>query len=198
MKTNYLKILALMLLVACQSPKESHDHEGHEHESHGHENQDQHPKGTAKSPFTTAMANVGTNHVHIEYSAPSVRERVIYGGLVAFDQVWATGANNSTSVSFSEDVIIEGKTISKGKYGLFTIPSENEWTVILNTNWDQHLADDYDMSLDVVRVQLPIQKIDPISESLTYKVLDAGSGKGSISFQWAERGFELPIQNVGK
>jgi hypothetical protein len=198
MKTNYLKILALMLLVACQSPKESHDHEGHEHESHGHENHDQHPKGTAKSPFTTAMANVGTNHVHIEYSAPSVRERVIYGGLVAFDQVWATGANNATSVSFSEDVIIEGKTISKGKYGLFTIPSENEWTLILNTNWDQHLADDYDMSLDVVRVQLPIQKIDPISESLTYKVLDAGSGKGSISFQWAERGFELPIQNVGK
>jgi hypothetical protein len=197
MKTSYLKILALLAFIACQSPKESHDHEGHDHEGHEHQHSE-HPKGTAKSPFTTAMANVGSNHVHIEYSSPSVRERVIYGGLVAFDQVWATGANNATSVSFSEDVVIGGKTIAKGKYAIFTIPGENEWTVIINTNWDQHLADDYDTSSDVVRVTLPIVAVDPISESLTYKVQDLGSGKGIISFQWANRGFELPLENSVK
>jgi hypothetical protein len=198
MKTTYIKILALLAFVACQSPKESHDHEGHDHEGHDHGQVDQHPKGTAKSPFTTAMANVGTSHVHIEYSSPSVRERVIYGGLVAFDQVWATGANNATTVSFSEDMEINGKVITKGKYALFTIPGENNWTVILNSNWDQHLADEYEEKQDVIRVNLPIKTIEPISESLTYQVQDLGSGKGVISFQWADRGFELPLANISK
>jgi hypothetical protein len=97
------------------------------------------------------MANIGSVHVHIDYSSPSVRGREIFGGLVAFDEVWVTGAHSATNISFDKDLMIEGKEVKSGKYALFTIPGKESWTVILNSNYDQHLADDYTEEEDVAR-----------------------------------------------
>jgi hypothetical protein len=131
-----------------------------------------------------AMANVGDSHVHIEYNAPSKRGRTIFGGLVAYGEVWVTGAHNATSINFSEDVEIGGVIVPKGKYGLFTIPGEKEWTVIINTKWDQHLADNYDPSEDVVRVTTAPSKLNEPVEMLTYEVLATGDKKGKVSINW--------------
>lgn len=71
------------------------------------------------------MAMIGENHVHIDYGSPSVRGRNIWNGLVAYNQVWATGTHKATWIDFSKDVMIEGQHIPKGKYRFFIIPDKN-------------------------------------------------------------------------
>jgi hypothetical protein len=196
MKTkNYLIILSSLIIFSCSSNKQddkvgdSNDHAHHDHAA---------PSETvaSKSPRTAAMANVGTNHVHIDYSAPSVRGRQVFGGLVAFDEVWVTGAHSATSISFSKDILIDGKNIPSGKYALFTIPGENEWVVIINKNWEQHLADDYDESEDVLRTKVIPNKLENPVEQLNFKVADLGGKKGRIVFQWSELEFQVPLESI--
>jgi hypothetical protein len=100
------------------------------------------------------MATIGGTTVHIEYSSPGVKERIVWGGLVAYDKVWVTGAHKATSVHFSKGVEINGRKIPAGKYAFFTIPGKEKWIVILNTRFDQHLADEYNEKEDVLRLEV--------------------------------------------
>jgi hypothetical protein len=145
------------------------------------------------SPHQTAMANIGDAHVHVDYSAPSVRNRIIWNGLVAYDQVWVTGAHRATSFNFSKDVTIDGKKIPKGEYAFFTIPNKDEWTLILNENYDQHLTDDYDQNLDVIRLKVKPEILDQPVETLTYEVKPGDNGKGEISLAWEKIRVTLPF-----
>ena len=99
MKSIYVLILAIMI-SACSTPSEKKD-EGHsnemDHSAHTSANSEQ-PK--SKSPKQMAMTNVGDNHIHIEYSSPSVRGRQIFGGLVAYGEVWVTGAHKQRASTF--------------------------------------------------------------------------------------------------
>jgi hypothetical protein len=189
---NKLIIAALLLSISCSSPKEekvveSNGHENHDHSAHA-------GTSNAKSPRTAAMANIGSNHVHIDYSAPSVRGRQIFGGLVAFDEVWVTGAHSATSIAFNEDLIIEGQKVPKGKYALFTIPRENSWTVILNKNFEQHLADDYDEAEDVLRIKIETFTPEVQVEQLKFEVISKTSNSGVLRFSWDQTAFELDIE----
>ncbi|TVP48395.1 MAG: DUF2911 domain-containing protein [Mongoliibacter sp.] len=189
---NKLIIAALLLSISCSSPKEekvaeSNGHEHHDHSAHA-------GTSNAKSPRTAAMANIGSNHVHIDYSAPSVRGRQIFGGLVAFDEVWVTGAHTATSIAFNKDLIIEGEKVPKGKYALFTIPGENSWTVILNKNYEQHLADDYDEADDVLRIKIETFTPEVQAEQLKFEVISKTSNSGVLRFSWDQTAFELDIE----
>lgn len=144
----------------------------------------------------TAMTNVGKNHVHIEYHSPSKRSRQIFGGLVAYGEVWVTGAHNATSIRFSKDVEIGGVKIPEGKYALFTIPGENEWTVIINRNWDQHLADEYDESEDVVRLTVTPKIVEEPVESLTYEIIAEDENTGTVVISWDDLRISFTIQNA--
>jgi hypothetical protein len=186
--------LFVILFASCNNQKSQEDHQGHEHHDHASSTQGQ----QSKSPRETAMANIGTTHVHMDYSAPSVRGRQIFGGLVAFGEVWVTGAHSATSISVSDDVEISGKLLPKGKYALFTIPGQDEWTVIINTNYDQHLADEYDAKDDVFRINVKPTQIDTPVEKLEFKVEEQGSGQGLISFSWESSSFSLPIKAVNQ
>jgi len=137
-----------------------------------------------KSPRTAAMAMVGDNHVHIDYGSPSVRGRVIWNGLVAYKQVWATGAHKATWIEFSEDIKINTQVIPKGKYGFFTIPDKKEWTLILSKDWDMHLADNYTPQNDAIRINVRPKKNKTLTEALTYQVEELGDQKGKISMSW--------------
>jgi hypothetical protein len=152
-------------------------------------------KSTAKpkSPRLSAMSMVGDNHVHIDYGSPSVRGRTIWNGLVAYNQVWATGAHKATWIEFSKDVMIQGKHVPKGKYGFFTIPNEKEWTLILSKTWDMHLADDYKQEDDMIRLIVKPETNTQLVEALTYEVIPAQSNKGRIKMSWAylSVGFEF-------
>ncbi len=147
------------------------------------------------SPKREAMAMVGENHIHIDYSSPSVRGRVIWGGLVPYNQVWSTGAHKATAISFAQDVIINDTPVPAGKYGFFTIPGEGKWTLILNKNWDQHLADEYDEAEDVVRLTVTPEKLPEMQESLTYQVEPLNDSTARISVSWEHLKVSFEVHN---
>jgi hypothetical protein len=149
-----------------------------------------------KSPRMAAMAMVGNNHVHIDYGSPSVRGRNIWNGLVAFDQVWATGAHRATTIDFSEDVIIDGKEIKKGKYGFFTIPGADTWVLIINKDWDMHLADDYNADNDIIRIKTTPKTLNETVEALTFEVKPKGSKKGEVILKWDKLAVSFDFQNM--
>ena len=171
-----------ILFVSCKNQRKSE-----KNEIQNEQKANQKLKSTKKkvlSPHATAMAMVGDAHIHIDYSSPGVRNRIIFGGLLTYDMVWQAGAHNATWIETNKDLIIEGKTLVAGKYGFFTIPSKDEWTLIFNTNWDQHGKDEYDAKEDVVRFKVKPIISENITEHLVYKVKKANDGEGSISLAW--------------
>jgi hypothetical protein len=120
----------------------------------------------------------------INYYSPRVRGRFLWGGLVPLDEVWVTGAHSATTLSITSDFMIEGTTIPAGKYGLFTIPSKGEWTLVLNKNWQQHLTDDYDPGDDIIRVPLLKENNEIPIERLEYFIQNLGNKVARISMKW--------------
>lgn len=180
------KIVHLQFSRGCNKP-------ANDHAAHGADNDD---KPKPKSPKTAAMGNAGDTHIHIDYSSPSVRGRTIWGGLVEYDKVWATGAHRATAINFSEDVEINNTKVPAGKYGFFTIPGENEWTLIINKNWDQHMSDDYDPSLDVVRIKVDPEKLSENQEALTYAVNETGNSTAEVTMVWEKLKVSFEVKSL--
>ena len=108
----------------------------------------------AASPACTLKQRVGLTDFEIVYSRPGVKGRTIFGGIVPWDQVWRTGANQATKITFNTPVKFNGTEVPAGTYGLFTIPGETEWTIILNKNSAQWGAYQYDAKDDVLRFKV--------------------------------------------
>ena len=104
------------------------------------------------SPSTTIKQEFALSTAELSYSRPAVKGRKIFGDLVPFGKVWRTGANAATTLSFGEEVTIGGKKIPAGKYGLLSIPGENEWTIIISKQTDVTSPSAYKQSEDVVRL----------------------------------------------
>tara|TARA_B100000809_G_scaffold216388_1_gene222056 strand:+ start:806 stop:1393 length:588 start_codon:yes stop_codon:yes gene_type:complete len=136
------------------------------------------------SPHATAMTMIGDAHIHMDYSSPGVRNRIIFGGLLSYEAVWQAGAHNATWLETDKDLVIAGKTLTAGKYGFFIIPSKDEWTVIFNTNWEQHGKDEYDTKDDVLRFKIKPMISEIITEHLEYKVKKVNNNEGLIYFAW--------------
>jgi Protein of unknown function (DUF2911) len=146
------------------------------------------------SPHTSAMEMVGDAHIHIDYSSPRVRNRVIYGGLVPYNAVWQAGAHMATWLETNKDLTINGKLLPAGKYSFFVIPNENKWTIIFNSNWKQHRADDYDKNQDVLRFEVTPIVSDNVTEELEYKINKTDETKGTISFAWEKVFISFPFE----
>ena len=106
------------------------------------------------SPKKEMKGMVGDKKINIIYGSPSVKGRDVWGGLVPYGKVWRTGANEATTIEFSKDVQVEGKSLAAGKYGLFTIANADQWTIIFNKTFDQWGAYKYDSSEDALRVNV--------------------------------------------
>lgn len=126
---------------------------------------------------------IGNTAVRINYYSPAVRGRVIWGGLVPFDNVWVTGAHQATSIEIGKDFMIGDVSIAAGKYALFTIPGKENWTVIINKNWRQHLTDDYNQREDLARIQVKPETTD-LTERLTYNINQTGERTANIIISW--------------
>lgn len=148
-------------------------------------------KGSARRE---AKGSIGDAEVTINYGSPGKRGRVIWNGLVSYDQVWVSGSHWATAVDFSEDVMISDTEVPAGMYGLFTIPGREEWTLILNKNYDQHLADDYDESEDVVRLTVGPEELEEEVQRLTYKVEVESGNHGAISLMWDKVKVSMPVR----
>jgi len=134
MKTTALILICTVLLLGCRNKEQNKEEHNHQEVQMEQERQDV-PKKKSLSPHTSTMAMIGDAHIHIDYSSPGVRDRIIFGGLLAYDQVWQAGAHMATWVETNKDLDIDSKTLPAGKYGFFTIPSKEEWAIIFNSNW---------------------------------------------------------------
>lgn len=130
------------------------------------------------SPPAKAQGTIDGVSVTIDYHQPSAKGRKIMGGLVPYGEVWRTGANNTTSIEFSQNVKIEGKALAKGKYGLYTLPGENEWVIIINKTIDWG-AYKYKQEDDVLRVTVKPTKTDSFVETFTITV-----EKDNVLLKW--------------
>lgn len=176
--------------TACQSKKETSD----EHQHHTPAADQVAVDTVKKSIPKEEHAMIGSAHITILYTAPNVRGRTIWGGLVPFDEVWVTGAHKATSFEINKSFSVGDKTIPAGKYALFTIPGKEKWTFIVNKNWQQHLADDYNQADDVVRVEVIPTVTEEIQERLKYSVVSKSDTEGTIDILWEKIRISVPIK----
>lgn len=139
----------------------------------------------AASPAATVRQRVGLTDIEVSYSRPSMRGRKIFGGLQPYGEVWRTGANSATKVTFSTAVKFGGADVPAGTYALFTIPGQAEWTVILNKIPGQWGAYAYDAKNDIVRVQAAPAKLPRPVETFTIGFNDlANESAATLTFSW--------------
>ncbi len=146
------------------------------------------------SPAASVSLVAGITEIKIDYSSPAVKGREIYGNLVPMGEVWRTGANSATSISFSTDVMIDGKPVKAGKYAIFTIPNQNEWTVILNSNEGQWGSTNYKKELDVLRFTVAPKKLSTARERLVFSLDHISDNEAHVVFGWEKQGFRFPVK----
>lgn len=178
MKKNTWIILAVSFLCACANNSENRQETEQKNEAP--------PAAVAgpKSIPSEISKQVGNTAIKIAYTAPAVRGRAIWGALVPYDKIWVTGAHNATSMEIGRDFRMGNKTIPAGKYALFTIPGKEQWTVILNKNWNQHQADNYRESEDVVRLNVEPETTEQVVERLKYEIDQTGERTANVIISW--------------
>ncbi|HXZ31110.1 MAG TPA: DUF2911 domain-containing protein [Terriglobales bacterium] len=135
------------------------------------------------SQHSVVMQRIGITDIAINYHRPLVKGRTIWGKVVPYGEVWRAGANENTTIKFTDAVSIEGKALDKGTYGLFMIPSENEWTVIfskVHTAWGSFT---YNEAEDALRVTVKPQPSE-FHETLTYDFDDVKKDSAVAKLYW--------------
>jgi Protein of unknown function (DUF2911) len=140
------------------------------------------------SPPAKAEATLKGKAVTIDYSAPSKRGRVIMGELVPYGKVWRTGANAATTLTTAADLMIGNLHVPAGKYTLYTIPGETEWTLIVSKQTGQWGSNNYDEKQDLGRVKMNVKKVkDPVE---TFKI---GIDERSLWLNWENTSASVPV-----
>jgi hypothetical protein len=135
------------------------------------------------SPKSTLTQTVGITDITINYSRPGVKGRKIWGELVPFDKVWRTGANEATTISFSDDVWINGQKLAKGSYSLHSVPTSGDWTLIFNSVADQWGSYSYDQSKDALRVSVKPETSE-YREWLTFEIPELTTDTAKVVMRW--------------
>jgi hypothetical protein len=137
-------------------------------------------KSKRPSPPAVAEGAIDGVKIKIDYSQPGAKGRKVMGGLVPYGEVWRTGANEATIIEFDKNVKIEGQALAAGKYTLFTVPGESEWTIIFNKKLGQWGAYDYNKNKDQDALQVKVKpgKTD-FTESFTISV-----DKDAVTLKW--------------
>ena len=126
---------------------------------------------------------VGLTDVEIDYARPNKNDREIFGGLVPYGKLWRTGANATTRIKFSDTVKFGDKEVPAGEYGLFTIPTANEWTVILSKDTKAGTGD-YKQENDAARVTAKPEALPMTFETFTIGVSDVKGASATLNLIW--------------
>jgi len=145
------------------------------------------------SPTAEIKQNFGLSQIEISYSRPGIKGRKIFGDLVPYGKVWRTGANAATTITFGDDVTIGDKKVPAGKYGLLTIPGENEWTVIITKQTDVTSPDAYKQDQDVVRVLVKPFQLPFSIETFTIGLGDITGNSCKLELMWDSVYVHVPI-----
>lgn len=144
------------------------------------------------SPASSVMQVVGITEVSIEYSSPGVKGRSIWGDLVPYNEVWRTGANAATEISFSTDVKINGQELAAGTYSLFTLPGESEWGVMFNSRTDIG-GTDYKEEADALKVKVKPQ-VGEFRERMTFLIENNTNDAADIVLHWEKLRLVLKME----
>lgn len=150
-------------------------------------------KTPSASTSQTLRQEFALTSIELNYARPSKKGRTIYGDLVPYGSVWRTGANSATTIQFADEVIIGGKKVPAGKYGLLTIPNAGEWTVILTKQLDVTGPAAYKQDQDVVRVKAVPQDIPFPIETFTMMFNNVTSNSIDLMIVWDQTVVTLPI-----
>ncbi len=150
-------------------------------------------KTPAPSPTQTIKQDFGLGNVELSYSRPAMKGRKVFGDLVPFGNVWRTGANSATTLTFSDEVTIGGKKVPAGKYGLLSIPDKNSWTLIISKQLDVTSPAAYKQESDVVRVVVNSMKMETKLESFTMQFANLKPTSCELHIMWENTAVSLPI-----
>nr|WP_315182769.1 DUF2911 domain-containing protein [uncultured Flavobacterium sp.] len=158
-------------------------------------------KTPQSSPKATVFQTVGLTDVEVVYSRPAARGRAVFGNLVPFGKLWRTGANENTTISFSDDVIIEGKTLKKGKYALYTIPKIGSWEIIFyNTTNNWGTPEDFTEANVALRTTVKEEALSKAVESFTIGINNLDTNFAYLEMAWENSSvamkFEVPTQKT--
>lgn len=190
MKKVYIAFATGLLATSFMScdPKsaESIESSTAEEQMIGAAEEDQRP-----SPLERIESEISGKSFSVQYGAPSVKGRVLWGDLVPYNVVWRTGANEATFVELTDDMTVEGQTLPAGKYSLFSIPKENaKWIVIFNSEWNlEHGHFQYDEKNDVLRVEVSPEWEASNQEQLKISIEDPG-----LVIRWEKMKLPIAIQ----
>ncbi len=145
------------------------------------------------SPTQTIKQNFGLSSIELSYSRPGMKGRKIFGDLVPFGNVWRTGANQATTLTFADDVTIGGTKVKAGKYGLLSIPDKNNWTLIISKQLDVTSPAGYKQDQDVVRVDAKPMKMDDNMETFTMQFANVKPNACELHLMWENTAVSLPI-----
>jgi hypothetical protein len=153
------------------------------------------------SPKSTLTQVVGLTNVEIVYCRPSAKGRDVFNNLVPFGKLWRTGANENTTIAFSDDVVIDGKTLPKGKYALYTTPRADSWEIIFYTktdNWGN--PETWDETKVALKASVKSEHIDRFIESFTIGINNLDNNFANIELYWENTivalKFEVPTQKT--
>lgn len=147
------------------------------------------------SPRSEITQEVGLTEVKIAYSRPSAKGRKIWNGLVPYDQIWRTGANAATTITFNETVSIANKAVPAGTYALYTIPAQDIWTIILHKNTSMRsLEGNYKKEDDLMRFGVMESNSLLFIETFTIDIVEIETDKFKIKLAWADKIVKIPVE----
>jgi len=142
------------------------------------------PRIPEASSTQTIIQDFGLGKITITYSRPNVKDRKIFGGIIPWGEVWRTGANAATTITFTEKVLVEGNSVPAGTYSLFSIPEKNEWTIILNKVVKQWGAYSYKQTEDFVRFKIKPLRVSEKRETFTMAFANSTTKSTDLYLVW--------------
>lgn len=145
------------------------------------------------SPNATVTQTVGVTHISIDYSSPGVKNRKIWGELVPYGEIWRTGANEVTSITFDDPVKINGNDLEAGTYGVHTIPGEKEWQIIFSRNTEVDAGSEFDETKEALTITVKPEEA-PFLERMAFTFTNTTDVKTTVNLHWERLKISFNIQ----
>ena len=150
----------------------------------------------AASPRQSVEQQFSMSKISLDYGRPAVKGRKVFGELVPFGQVWRAGANSATKIIFEQSIDFGGKVVPAGTYGVFVIPQEKEWKIILNKDANQWGAYSYDERLNIVDITVPTQKLTEAQEVFEIALNPKDENNVDMVFKWDLTKVIVPLKTA--
>ena len=147
------------------------------------------------SPKGSLTQDIGLTSIEVEYSRPSVKDRVIFGDLVPYGEMWRTGANASTKVKVNADVKVGGEELKRGEYALYTVPGDSEWTIIFyeNTSYWGTPGKEYTEDNVAAKIRVKPTRMSDFVETFTINVNNLRNASADLELMWERTKVVIPI-----